>query len=174
MSRSRHFENGQKPRRSRAEPVGLQSLDPISTSKVTASNKQLEFDSWFLKEALICPTKKVGVILVFPEDLGGLLDSGPTSIWALQEFKSLEGLQGGLRGAEYLCQIGDSDNMRPLGIFSNLENVCKSLHRGWPNLVSTVIDHSPTLSYTGPLQKTCPCVKTHKAMRGTSSDGLFL
>ena len=43
-----------------------------------------------------------------------------------------------------------------------------------PNLVFTVIDHSPTLSYTGPLQKTCPCVKSHKGMRGTSTDGLFL
>ena len=60
------------------------------------------------------------------------------------------------------------------GYFLN-ENVCKSIHQGWPNLVSTVLDHSPTLSYAGPLQKPCPCVqKTHKAMRGTSSDGLFL
>ena len=116
--------------------------------------------------------RKSGSFWCFPEDLGGLLDSGPTSVWALQEFKS----QGGLRGAAYLCQFGDSDHMRPLDIFSNLENVCTSIHRGWPNLVSTVIDHSPTLSYTGQLQqKTCPCVKTHKAlMKGTSSDGLFL
>ena len=122
----------------------------------------------------MCATKKVGVILVFPEDLGGLQDSGPTTIWALQEVNSLEGLQGGLRGAAHLCQIGDSEHMRPLGIFSNLANVCKSLHQGWPNLVSTVVDHIPTLSCIGPLQKTCPCLKTHKAMRGTSSGGLFL
>ena len=77
-SRARHFGNGQQPLRSRAEPFGLQSLDPLSISKVTALNQQLVFVSWFLKEALMCPTKKVGVILVFPEDLGGLLDSGAT------------------------------------------------------------------------------------------------
>ena len=80
----------------------------------------------------------------------------------------------GVHGAEFLCQIGKSDLMRPLGIFSILEKVCKSLHRGWPNLVSTVIDHGKTLSYAGPLQKACPCVQKHKELRGTSSDGLFL
>ena len=87
-SRARHFGNGQKPLRFRTEPFGLQSLDPNSTSKVTASNQQLEFVSWFLKEALTCPTKKVRVIRVFPEDLGGWLDSGPSSFWRLQEFHS--------------------------------------------------------------------------------------
>ena len=35
-------------------------LDPLSMSQVTASNQQLEFDSWFLKEALMCPTKEIG------------------------------------------------------------------------------------------------------------------
>ena len=58
-SLARHFWDGQKPLRSRAEPFGQQSMDPLSMSKVTASNQQLEFDSWFLKEALMCPTKKI-------------------------------------------------------------------------------------------------------------------
>ena len=62
--------------------------------------------------------RQVGVILVFPDDLGGSWDSGPTSIWALQEFRSLEGLQGGRRDAEHPCQMGESDHRRPLGIFS--------------------------------------------------------
>ena len=35
--------------------------------------------------------------------------------------------------------------------------------------------HSPTtFSYACPLQKTCPRVQEHKALRGTSSDGRFL
>ena len=97
-SRARHIGDGQHPLRSRAEPFGLQCLDPLSSSKVTASNQQLEF-------AFLLPQKKVGVVLVFAEDLGGSRDSGPTLIWALQEFRSLEGLQGGLRGVEYLRQI---------------------------------------------------------------------
>ena len=80
MSRAQHFGNGQKPLRSSTEPFGLQSLDPNSISKVTAWNQQLEFVFWFLKEAPTCPSK-VGVILVFPEDLGWRLESGPSSIW---------------------------------------------------------------------------------------------
>ena len=40
------------------------------------------------------PDEKIEVILVFPEDLGGSLDSGHTSIWELQEFRSFEGFQG--------------------------------------------------------------------------------
>ena len=46
-SRARHFGNGQQPLRSRAEPFGLQILDTLSMSKVTASKQQLEFGSWF-------------------------------------------------------------------------------------------------------------------------------
>ena len=45
-SRARHFGSGQKPLRSRAEPFGVQCLDPLSISKITASNQQLEFDSF--------------------------------------------------------------------------------------------------------------------------------
>ena len=75
-TRSRHYGNGQKPLRSRTEPSGLQSLDPNSISKVTASNHQLEF------------LLRLGVILVFP-----------SSIWGLHEFRSLEDYHGGRRGA---------------------------------------------------------------------------
>ena len=139
LSRAQHFGNGQKPLRSRTEPFGLQSLDPNSTSKATASNQQLEFAFWFLKEALTYPTKKVGVILVFPEDLGGWLESGPSSIWGLKEFRSLEDYHGGRRGAVYLCQIGDSDHMRPTGIYTNLDEIFNFIHLGWPELVTTVL-----------------------------------
>ena len=148
--------DGQQPLRSRAEPFGLQSLDPLSMSKVTASNQQLEFDSWFLKEALTCPTKKVGVILVFPEDLGGLLDSGPTSIWA---YKVVSVAQRTSARLEILT-------MRLLGIFSNLANVCKSLHQGWPNLVSTVIDHISDVVLHRPLAEDMPmCQNTQSNER---------
>ena len=50
-------------------------------------------------------SKKTGVILFFPEDLGGSLESGPSSIFGLQEFKSLKDYHGGRRGAVYLFQI---------------------------------------------------------------------
>ena len=166
-SRALHFGNGQKPLRSRIEPFVLQSLGPNSISKVTASNQRLEFVFWFLKEALSCPTKKVGVILVLPEDLGGWLESGPSS---MQEFRSLEDYHGGRRGAVYLCQNGDRAHMRPMEIYTNLEELFFFIHLGWPELAPTVLDHGTSLSYPGPLQKACSCVQRHKAFRGTSSD----
>ena len=132
-------------------------LGSNSTSKVTASNQQLKFVFWFLKEALTCPTKKVGVILVFPEDLSGGLESGPSSIWVLKEFRSLEDYHGGRRGAVYLCQFGGSEHMRPVGICTNLDKFFNFIHLGWPELVTTVLDQGTSLSYSGPLQKACPC-----------------
>ena len=110
-----------------------------------------------------------------PEDHGGCRNSGPTSIWALQEFRSLEGLQCGRRGAEYLSARLENPTTGNLLVFSHFfAEVCKSLHFGWPELVATVVDHDTTMSYEGPLQKYMPmCTKTQGTER-TSSDGLFL
>ena len=68
-------------------------------------------------------------------------------IWGVHEFRSLEGLQGGRRGAEYLCQIGQSDHMRPLGIFSKFLEVCNFIHMGgqpWLHQFLATIRHSLT------------------------------
>ena len=64
--------------------------------------------------------------------------------------------------------------MRPTGIHTNLDEIFNFIHLGWPKLATTVLDHGTSLSYSGPLQKACPCVQRHKAFRGTSSDGSFL
>ena len=69
--------------------------------------------------------------------------------------------------AEYLCQIGDSDHMRPPGISQILRTSANPSIGDGQIWFSTVTDHSPTLTYTAPLQKKCPCAKTHRAMRGT-------
>ena len=153
------FGDGQQPLRSRAEPFGVAKLGP--PFNVEGYGIEPAAGSWFLVPhgSAHMPDKEsrghsgVSRRLRWPPGFRAYLNLG------IQEFKSLEGLQGGLCGAAYLCQIGDSNHMGPLGIFSNLANVCKSLHQGWANLVSTVIDHIPTLPYTGPLQKTCPRVK---------------
>ena len=91
-------------------------------------------------------TKKVGVILVFPGDLDGWLESGPSSIWGPNEFRSLEDYHGGRRGAVHLCQIGDSEHMRPTEIYTNLDEIFNFIHLGWPELATTVLDHGTLLS----------------------------
>ena len=85
-SRARHFGDGQQPLRSRAEPFGLQSLDPFQFRRLRHRTSSWNLFLGSSRKRSCARQKKVGVILVFPEDLGGLLDSGPTSIWALQEF----------------------------------------------------------------------------------------
>ena len=142
-SRARHFGNGQKPLRSRAEPFGLQSLDPNSTSKVTASNQQLEFVFWFFKEALTCPTKKVGSFWFSQKN--------SVEVWSLVhpqsgDFRSLEDNHGGGRGAVYLCQIGDSEHMRPMEICTNLDEIFNFIHLRWPELATTALDQGTSLS----------------------------
>ena len=81
---------------------------------------------------------------------------------------------GGRRAAVYLCLFGDSEHMRPMGIYTNLDEICNVIHLGWPELVTTALDQGTSLSFSGPLQKACSCVQRHKAFRGTSSDGSFL
>ena len=90
----------------------------------------------------------------------------------MQEFRSLE--DHGRRSAVYLCQSGESDHMSPVEIYTNLDEICNVIHVGWPELVTTALDQGTSLSYSGPLQKTCPCVQKHEALRGTSPDGSFL
>ena len=94
------------------------------------------------------------------------------SIWTFRKFKLLESLQDRHRGAEYLSQIRDSDQMRPLGTFSNLAPVLGFLHPGWPQVHSGIRDDATVLFYVGALQKICPCAHGHKAMRVFLRTGL--
>ena len=98
-SRTQNYGDGQKPFWSRADPCGLQDLDPLSLSRIAASNQQLEFISW---SRLF--KGKVGVTMVFPEDLDGKLESGPSSFGTLREFKKVGfASRRSSRRAEYLC-----------------------------------------------------------------------
>ena len=57
---------------------------------------------WCAEQALQCPTKAVGLMIIFPEDVGGSQD-GPSSVWTLREFQLLEGIRDARRVAGYLC-----------------------------------------------------------------------
>ena len=90
-SRSRHSEHsGQPPLRSRSSPLGLSSLSPDETQKINEANRALEVAAWVAEQALQCPSKFIGLNIIFPEDLGGHCLHGPSSIWVLREFRFLE------------------------------------------------------------------------------------
>ena len=79
---------------------------------------------------------------MFPEDLGGNSQEGPTSIWALREFQSLHGVNDACRGA----------------VLTNIASLFDKLYRG-----------TKTFKYRGPLPNHCPCVPQHNNLRGVDA-----
>ena len=50
---------------------------------------------WFLgsrSKPFLCPTRPAGLVQIFPEECGGQILHVPTSLWALQKFQLLEGV----------------------------------------------------------------------------------
>ena len=80
---------GSPPLHSRSSPLGLSSLSPDETQKINKANRALELAVWVAEQALQCPSKFIGLNIVFPEDLGGHCVHGPSSIWVLREFRFL-------------------------------------------------------------------------------------
>ena len=88
-SRSRHSGlPGQPLLRSRSSPLGLSSLSPEETEKIHSANMVLEIAAWVAEQTLQCPSKMIGLILIFPEDLGGHISHGLSSLWVLREFST--------------------------------------------------------------------------------------
>ena len=167
-SRVRHSElPGQLPLRSRSAPFGLDGLDPAALERVQRANQQGEFCCWIAEQILHCPVSKL--VLVFPEDLGGDKNSGPSSIWSRREYQLLEGLREARRGASFLCQLSSVDQRRPLGILSDLAALQSSLHLGWPQFTSQGLQ----LVYVGPLPRSCGCATPHTILKGAKSDKEF-
>ena len=67
-----------------------------------------------------------------------------------------------LRGSGYLCRLSDVDQMRLVGIFSNLNALTSRLFPGWPRFTGDGV----ALCYMGPLTKHC-------SLMGLASDGSF-
>ena len=55
---------------------------------------------------------------MFPEDLGGHSEEGPTSIWALREFQSLHGVNDACLGAGFFYASSDMQSSDVLQEFS--------------------------------------------------------
>ena len=167
-SRARHSGlAGQHPLRSRSSPLGLSSLSLDDSEKIHHANRELEIIAWVAEQALHCPSKMVGLTLIFPEDLGGHISDGPSSLWALREFQFLEGTRDARRAAGYLCQFTRADYKRPIGVFSNCIHLRDRLSLGWPSF-KRVQDR---LVYTGPLPLRCSCGYSHSP--GVSEDSAF-
>ena len=169
-SRSRHSQHsGQPPLRSRSSPLGLTSLSPDETQKINKANRALEVAVWVAEQSLQCPSKFIGLNIIFPEDLGGHREHGPSSMWVLREFRFLEGVRDARRAAAYMCQFTRSEYKRPIGIFSNCTSLRPLLFLGWPNL----IEAQNNLKYRGLLPLSCSCGREHIPFIGLSDDSTF-
>ena len=168
-SRLRHADTaGQPPLRTRAFPLGLKHLAPPDHQKVRTDNKILEALSWCAEQTLLSNTTRL--FMMFPEDLGGLSQEGPTSIWDLREFRSLHGVNEACRGAGFMCQLGQAEFRRPVGILTNIANLFGKLYKGWPCLIGNKED----LHYRGPLPNHCPCVPPHHNLKGVDAADHFV
>ena len=170
-SRSRHSQHsGQPPLRSRSSPLGLSSLSPAETVKINMANRALEVAAWVAEQSLQCPSKLIGLNIIFPEDLGGHCVHGPSSIWVLREFRFLEGVRDARRAAAYMCQFTRSEYKRPTGILSNCTSLRPLLFPGWPKLHCV----QDSLKYRGPLPLSCSCGREHSPLIGLADDSSFL
>ena len=157
------------PLRSRSSPLGLSSLSPNETQKINEANRALEVAVWVAEQSLQCPSKFIGLNIIFPEDLGGHCIHGPSSMWVLRELLFLEGIRDARRAAAYMCQFTRSEYKRPIGILSNCTSLRPLLFLGWPNLVEV----QNSLKYKGLLPLSCSCGREHTPLIGLTDDATF-
>ena len=134
------------------------------------ANRALEVAVWVAEQSLQCPSKFIGLNIIFPQDLGGHCVHGPSSIWVLREFRFLEGVRDARRAAAYMCQFTRSEYKRPTGILSNCTSIRPLLFLGWPNLLGV----QDSLKYKGPLPLSCSCGREHSPLIGLADDSTFL
>ena len=169
-SRARHADSaGQFPVRTRSQPFGVVHSTPETQARLQHENRSLDFIYWVAEQTLRCEVIRVPLVLIFPEDFGGDKETGPSSLWCMQELRDLEGLHEARRGAGFLCQLAGADQKRPLGIFSNLPSLQQDLQPGWP----VFSQNKELLVYKGPLPKTCSCKSAHLPMIGVTADQKF-
>ena len=170
-SRIRHScSSGQPSLRTREHPTGLSHLSPQLQLKVEESNRQIETLTWLFEQAVLCAQRKVWVLRVFPEDLGGHVQSGPTSIWSSSHLRKLDGISDVQRGAAFLCQFAGTESRRPVGLFTNIKAVKAQMVNGWPRLYRV----NKYFMYDGPVNDKCSCTKPHTPIRGVNSHEEFL
>ena len=91
-------------------------------------------------------------------DFGGHLTDGPSSIWSVREFQSLEGVSDARRGADYLCQFAGAEQSRPIGVFANYKGPHKNVSMERPRWRRL----RDTSNNNGPLPNRCQWTPHHK------------
>ena len=91
--------------------------------------------SWLAAQSARCKVRRVGMVLIFPEDFGAMhVRDGPASPWSSREFQDLERACDVRRGSAFLCQLASTDQRRPVGILTNLPTLQSRLSLHWPIL----------------------------------------
>ena len=168
-SRVRHSSSGQPPLRSRQQLMGLTSMSPQSQDKADHSISEVEIVTWFLEPAALWSRRKVGVLQIFPEDMGRHVHNRPASIWSNTQLRKRDGVSDVQRGAAFPCQIAGAEPRRPVGLFTNLVWVKSQMALGWPRLYKL----DKQFYHDGPLPASCSCTKLHVPLRGTDAHEEF-
>ena len=158
---------GQSPLRSRLEPLGLCSLKPQELEKVMQSNLEWATVLWLINQSVPCRSKKVCILLVFLEDFGGHVDSGPASPLSAREVHDIVCTSDVRRGSAFLCQLAGA-YCGAVGILTNLQQVKCSFFLHWP----TPVRCGDELLYNGSFLECCPCVPQHTVARNGCASGL--
>ena len=97
------------------------------------------------------------------------LSKRSTSIWSLREFQLVHGVSEACRGAGFLCQLGQANFRRPVGVLTNIASLFDQLYKGWPCLVHDKED----LQYRGPLPNHCLFVPQNHNLKGVDAADHF-
>ena len=147
-------------KQTRAFPLGLKHLVPPARHKVRTDNKIQEAIIWCAEQTLLSNTTPL--FMMFPEDLGGPSQESPMSIWDLREFQFLHGVNEACRGAGFMCQLGQAEFRRLVGIWTN---------------IASLFGHASfdeDIQHRGPRPNHCPCVPPRQNLRGVDAADHFI
>lgn len=100
------------------------------------------------------------ILMLMPEDLGGVARHYPASPWQLPELRKLAKDFALLRSAIYQCHLGPSRFCRPTGVLHTFHLPSRTARRGWPrHEMKNDGEH-----YVGPLADRCRCGQRHQGM----------
>ena len=136
-SRKRHEDKeGSRPLRSRPHPFDIPSNSKPLSDIVRISNRSVEVATWFAQKASQCQVHRVALVFVFPDDNGGHMHSGPSSVWSVREVRAVEHHNDAQRYAVHLCRFCAAANRhtirRPVGVLTNLGVFDILGSKGWP------------------------------------------
>ena len=74
-----------RPVRTRSQPFGVVHSTPETQARLQHENRSLDFIYRVAEQTLRCEVIRVPLVLILPEDFGGDKETGPSSLWCMQE-----------------------------------------------------------------------------------------